>query len=226
MKANNTSIKIIAIAIYSLIAIAIRYFFAIYKPSFLSPITDGLVYVILTGIGPIIGAIFVIALFNRKMRYSSFGISKTKSLISALIPIILFFIYDLSTNNKSYSNTLIVITCLIYSYCEEFGWRGYLQSELINLSTLRRVSIITAIWFIWHLNFNIDQGNITFLLILFFASWGIGQIAISSKSIIACACFHSVVNIAYNVEMDLIKISLIIVSIISWFAIWYFKTKK
>jgi membrane protease YdiL (CAAX protease family) len=162
-------------------------------------------------------------LFKRKAEYSSFGLSVKKSLTSAFIPICLFLFYDLITQNNSFSNTFIIITCLIYSYCEEFGWRGYLQSELINLPTLRRVSIITIIWFIWHLNYNVDQSNAMFLLILFFGSWGIGQIAINTKSIIACACFHAVINIVYNIQMNLITTSLIIISIISWFGIWYLK---
>jgi membrane protease YdiL (CAAX protease family) len=220
---NNILIKIIAIGIYSLIAIGIRYFFTIYKPSFIALTPDSLIYIILTGIGPLLGALLVMILFKRKLEYSSFGLSVRKSLISAFIPICLFFFYDLITQNDSFSNTFIIITCLIYSYCEEFGWRGYLQSELINLPTLRRVSIITLIWFIWHLNYNVDQGNAMFLLILFFGSWGIGQIAINTKSIIVCACFHAVINIVYNIQMNLISISLIIISIISWFCVWYLK---
>ena len=223
---KKISSKIIAIIVYSLIAISIRYLIAIYKPSFLAPIADGLLYSILTGIGPLIAAIVVVVFFHRKMEYSNYGISKLKSIISALIPIISFLLYDIWVKNYSYSNTLIVITCLIYSYCEEYGWRGYLQSELLNMTTLRRITIITIIWFIWHLNFTISQSNAIFLLILFFASWGIGQITIRSKSIITCGCFHAIVNIVYNIQMDKIKILILTACVICWFLIWYNKWNK
>ncbi|MDR2622433.1 MAG: CPBP family intramembrane metalloprotease [Dysgonamonadaceae bacterium] len=123
--------------------------------------------------------------------------------------------------NYSYSNTLIIITCLVYSYFEEYGWRGYLQSELLGMTTLRRIDIITFIWFIWHLNFTISQSNAVFLLILFFASWGIGQIAIKSKSIITCGCFHAIINILYNMQMDKIKILIMTICVACWFLIWY-----
>lgn len=32
--------------------------------------------------------------------------------------------------------------------------------------------------------------NLSFLGILIISSWGLGQIAIATKSILACACFH------------------------------------
>ncbi|MBC5641845.1 CPBP family intramembrane metalloprotease [Parabacteroides sp. BX2] len=215
--------KIGVITLYFLIAIGLRYVFAIYRPPFLSSITDSLLYVILTGIGPLIGALFVIILFKRKIEYSSFGLSVKKTLLSVSIPICLFFLYDLFTKNATFSNTLIVITCLLYAYCEESGWRGYLQSELINLPTLRRVSIITIMWFIWHLNFNVCQSNALFLLILFLGSWGIGQIAINTRSIIVCGCFHAIINILSVIQIDIVKIFLIIVSVLCWFGIWYIK---
>lgn len=134
-----------------------------------------------------------------------------------------FTIFCKSKGNVTvdFENTLIVITCLIYSYFEEYGWRGYLQSELIELPILRRLTIITLIWFMWHLNFSINQSNAFFLIILFFGSWGIGQVAIKSKSIIACSCFHAVINIVSNMQMDLFKIIIVSICIISWFYIWY-----
>lgn len=224
MKTNKEILtKILSITVYALIATGMRYLFVIGKNSFFATVSNNLVYIILTGIGPLLGALSVMILFKRKIAYSGFGLSIKKSLLSVFIPICLFFFYDLITHNFSFSNTLIVITCLIYSFFEEFGWRGYLQSELIKLPTLKRISIITVIWFVWHLNFHVDQGNALFLLILFFGSWGIGQIAINTKSLLLCACFHAVINIINNIKMDLAAISLIIVAIISWFGIWYIK---
>jgi membrane protease YdiL (CAAX protease family) len=39
---------------------------------------------------------------------------------------------------------------LIISFGEEYGWRGYLQSELVHLGRIRGVGLLGIIWGIWH----------------------------------------------------------------------------
>jgi membrane protease YdiL (CAAX protease family) len=39
---------------------------------------------------------------------------------------------------------------LIITFGEEYGWRGYLQSELIHLGRIRGVGLLGIIWGIWH----------------------------------------------------------------------------
>jgi uncharacterized protein len=39
---------------------------------------------------------------------------------------------------------------LIISFGEEYGWRGYLQSELTRLGRIRGVFLVGVIWGIWH----------------------------------------------------------------------------
>ena len=39
---------------------------------------------------------------------------------------------------------------LIISFGEEYGWRGYLQTELIRLGRIRGVFFVGVIWGIWH----------------------------------------------------------------------------
>lgn len=39
---------------------------------------------------------------------------------------------------------------LVISFGEEFGWRGYLQGELIKLGKVRGVLLVGLIWGIWH----------------------------------------------------------------------------
>lgn len=222
-KYNHLTTKTVAILAYAIIAAVVRYLVIIYKPFATFPAVGHEVYSILTGVGPLVAAILVIAVFKRKMEYSTFGVSVKRSLLSAVIPVGLFFFYDLLAGNNSFSNTVVASTCLVYAYCEEFGWRGYLQSELIGLPTFKRVSIITVIWFLWHLDWRFDLNGVIFLAILFFGSWGIGQIAIKSKSIIACACFHAIMNFVQNMQMGIIPVVLIGISVISWFVIWYYK---
>jgi membrane protease YdiL (CAAX protease family) len=39
---------------------------------------------------------------------------------------------------------------LIITFGEEYGWRGYLQSELVHLGCIRGVGLLGIIWGIWH----------------------------------------------------------------------------
>lgn len=81
---------------------------------------------------------------------------------------------------------------------EEIGWRGYLQEELRELNSWQKYSFIGLVWYIWHLSFltNATIGeNLFFLAMMIFGSWGIGQVAESTKSIFASACFHLIIQI-------------------------------
>lgn len=39
---------------------------------------------------------------------------------------------------------------LLFAFGEEFGWRGYLQSELLRLGKVRAMLVIGVIWGLWH----------------------------------------------------------------------------
>ena len=212
--------KIVAVSVFYIIAVLLRYVFTEKVPEYFPTISDGLFFRILTGVGPFVGAIIALYLFGRKKKYSNFGTSVLKSVSCFLYPIIGFFLFDLFYDLTFFS-TKIVISCLVYAYFEEYGWRGYLQSELINMRKIYRILLIAMLWFVWHLNFELSVGNIVFFAILLLGSWGIGQIAIKSHSIIACACFHSVINIMQNIHLTMGVYVLLATSVAFWFFVWY-----
>jgi membrane protease YdiL (CAAX protease family) len=189
--------------------------------------------VLLEGSGVIIGALIIIPFLKkeRKTEISLFGTSKSKSLIMATIPIIILTIIGVKNDfgmDYHIYGLIAVIGTFLYCIMEEYGWRGYLQEELKILKPWKKYLIIGFIWYLWHLTFLTKASvgdNLFFLGMMILGSWGIGQVAESTKSIIASACFHMVIQIMmFNTLIkDGIdgteKIVILGVSIAIWFLI-------
>ena len=134
----------------------------------------------LGAIGLLIGGLISLKLLSkeRKLNYSLFGTSRKWSLIMLVIPIILLGIFGVHNENDSnihYYGIIGGIGTLIYCFCEEIGWRGYLQDELKPIKEWQRVLIIGFLWYLWHLSFISNQNfmdNIKFLSMMILASWG------------------------------------------------------
>ena len=158
---------------------------------------------ILEGSGVLLGALIAIFLLKkkRKIEITLFGTSKSKSMLMAIIPIIILTI--IGVNNKYGLNTHIyglfaIIGTLVYCIMEEYGWRGYLQEELKTIKPWKKYLAIGFLWYLWHLTFLTKAtvgDNLFFLAMMIFGSWGIGQVAELTKSIIASACFHLIIQI-------------------------------
>ncbi|MBD3341646.1 MAG: CPBP family intramembrane metalloprotease [Candidatus Lokiarchaeota archaeon] len=155
----------------------------------------------LGGLGPFFGALFVTRIFNVERTISFFGTSKAKSILMAIIPVVLFTIVGASTsevNNHFYGFHLGVML-VIYGLLEETGWRGYLQDELRGIHPVIKYVLIGFLWYAWHLTFigNILhlKSELSILFILILASWGIGQAAEYTQSIIVSGCLHIIGNI-------------------------------
>jgi membrane protease YdiL (CAAX protease family) len=189
--------------------------------------------ILLEGSGVIIGALIIIPFLKkqRKTEISLFGTSKTKSLLMASIPILVLVVNgvknDFEMNNHIYGLVASIGT-LLYCIMEEYGWRGYLQEELKELKPWKKYLIIGFIWYLWHLTFLTKASlgdNLFFLGMMILGSWGIGQVAESTKSILASACFHMIIQIMMLNALikDGIdgteKIIILGISIVIWFVI-------
>lgn len=138
---------------------------------------------------------------QRETSISFWGTSKIKSLLMALIPTVLLI--GIGVQNKYNINAhvfglIAAIGSFMYCIMEEYGWRGYLQEEFKFLKPLMRFILIGSIWYAWHLEFLKETtgiANLFFLGTLILGSWGIGKVAELTSSILACACFHLIVNI-------------------------------
>lgn len=198
-------------------------------PSWLFVLTS----VFLEGSGVVIAALIAISLLKkkRKTEITLFGTSKSKSLIMAFIPIIILTIIGVKNEFAIDSHLygfIAILGTLLYCIMEEYGWRGYLQEELKTLKPWHKYLLIGFIWYFWHLSFLTKASisdNLFFFAMMVFGSWGIGQIAESTKSILASACFHLIIQIMmFNAliknGIDGTEKSLIlVVSVVLWFII-------
>ncbi|WP_413513778.1 type II CAAX prenyl endopeptidase Rce1 family protein [Myroides odoratus] len=157
----------------------------------------------LEGSGILIGVLVVILLLYKRERIkiSLFGTSVKYSLLMLVVPLSLFLIIGVDNEydmDKHLYGLLSFTSTFLYCILEESGWRGYLQGEFKEMKSWRKFTLIGFMWYLWHLPFLTNSdffSNILFLGLLIFGSWGIGQVLIATKSIVACACFHLVVQI-------------------------------
>lgn len=165
---------------------------------------------------------------QRKITISFLGTSRSKSLLMASVPTVLLTVigvqnkYGIETHVYGF---IAALATFIYCVMEEYGWRGYLQSELQFLRPIIKFVLIGFIWYAWHLIFLMDTtvtDNLLFLGTLILGSWGIGKIAEITDSILACSCFHLIVNIfMYNSFFDnafteTSKLIILFVSVLFW----------
>lgn len=79
------------------------------------------------------------------------------------IPVILLAIFGVDNENNiniHLYGMLGGIGTLIYCFCEEIGWRGYLQDELKSVKEWKRILLIGFLWYLWHLSFITNQNFI------------------------------------------------------------------
>jgi len=165
---------------------------------------------------------------QRKVGVSFFGTSVFKSLLMASIPTILLIVIGVQNKygiNSHLFGLIAAFGSFIYCIMEEYGWRGYLQEEFQFLKPVLKFLLIGFIWYAWHLSFLTEAtivDNLFFLSTLIFGSWGIGKVAELTNSILACSCFHLLVNIFMynhffnNAFSGTSKLIILIVSILFW----------
>jgi uncharacterized protein len=162
-----------------------------------------LITVFLEGSGVFIGALISIYLLSkqRRIEISLHGTSVNKGLLMSIIPVLLLTIIGVKNKhglNPHLYGFIAVLGSWIYCILEESGWRGYLQEEFKNQKPLTRYLLIGFIWYFWHLTFlgnSTISENLFFLSMMILGSWGIGKIVELTKSIVASACFHLIIQI-------------------------------
>ncbi len=92
---------------------------------------------------------------------------------------------------------------LIISFGEEYGWRGYLQTELIRLGRIRGIFLLGVIWGIWHwpviwMGYNYpDQpvlGSIAMVAMCILLAYFLGYAVLKSNGVWTAAYLHALSN--------------------------------
>ncbi|MGQ3012398.1 MAG: CPBP family intramembrane glutamic endopeptidase [Flavobacteriales bacterium] len=195
---------------------------------------------LLEGSGVLIGALLALYLLRRQRRtqINFGGTFPGKALLMALVPLLLLSFtgirngYGLQPNLYGF---IAVSVSLLYCIMEEYGWRGYLQEELRSLKPLYRYPLIGLIWYLWHLSFLVETSlaeNLFFLGMLIFGSWGIGQVTESTRSVLAGACFHLIIQLLMfnslikdGIDTSL-KLTVLGISVAAWLIILNTGRKK
>ncbi len=199
---------LIRIFVFYLLAISISNIFRFHLLG-LEKLEDGLPDAVVTlfgflqSVGVFIGAILSLYWLRkeRKTQYSIFGTSAKWSIIIILIPLILLTVTGVENSegiNIHFYGLISALSTLIYCYFEEIGWRGYLHDELGNLKEWKRILITGFLWYLWHLSFLHEPGilnNLIFFGILTLGSWGLAKVVEHSKSVLAAAGFHMLINV-------------------------------
>ena len=216
MKTTYRTIHFRAIALFYVVALVLRLTTLMLGNTY-PTLGESYLFQLSTGLGPAIGAIVAMTVFKRKTEYTIAGKSVWKSIITIAVPCLVFGIIGGADIG------VLCFLAFVYGLLEEYGWRGFLQYELRELPMWQYVLIITAMWFLWHLD--LDQRNaLTFFLLLLFASWGIGKVCADTHSLLFCAAFHGIVNFSKHGGLlsDTTYLIAFICVIVFWITIWYF----
>ncbi|WP_437921851.1 CPBP family intramembrane glutamic endopeptidase [Sphingobacterium sp. LRF_L2] len=217
MKARN---KYFAIGLFYIIAVLCRYVGA--KTDFLKDIDNGYLHILLLGIGPTLGALITFVVFRIPTNLSLKGTYATiwiPLIVYTIFPALLIAtVYYVQEGNFP---LLLMFTVLLYGLLEEIGWRGFLQEQLAKLPIIYANLLIAILWFVWHLNFAWNTGNIIFFFIILAGTWGIGKVYKKTHSLLAVAGFHSLNNFFRN-GIHGTEITLIVILLTVWvgFMIW------
>lgn len=219
-------INVPAIILFYIIAVTFRYLAV--KTTLLDQVSNDYLKILLRGIGPTIGAVAAFTLFNVPSGLSLKGIYKNSLLPFAvywLLPAVL--IASVYYWQSGRFPMVLMFTVLVYGLLEETGWRGFLQQQLKPLPKIYSISLITILWFSWHLNFDISTNNLIFFGIIFLGTWGIGKVYDKTASLLAVAGVHSLNNFFRNGlhETELILIG-VLLAVWIVFIIWYDKKKR
>jgi membrane protease YdiL (CAAX protease family) len=135
---------------------------------------------------------------------------------------------------------------MVVAYGEEYGWRGYLQSELLRVGTVRGLVLVGIIWGLWHapiiaMGYNYPGYPILGILLMtiytIFLAFVLGYAVLKSGSVWLAAYLHALNNgaaaflvvLVYQPDNPILSFGLGIYSVVVWvpliLALWVLDRK-
>ncbi len=102
---------------------------------------------------------------------------------------------------------LTPLLAILVFFGEEYGWRGYLQSELVKLGRVRGILLVGVIWGVWHwpiilMGANYPGHPLLGLLLMTLYSTGnavvLGYAVLRSGSVLLAAFLHGLIDQVIN----------------------------
>lgn len=182
---------------------------------------------LLFGLGPLLGGLILIYIFKRPNGLTILNEGTIQTSIALIIPIVLFSVLGWFYGISSFFTLKIILVAIVYAVFEEYGWRGYLQSELIGINRVLKYFIISVLWFFWHLEF---EYTVLAYVIILCGSVGMGYVADKSKSLVYVSLFHALLNILLTPELNFIpfyqKLISVVISVVSIIVLMKFYANK
>jgi uncharacterized protein len=212
---QKAGINIVAIVIFYVIAIAVRY--ATNKTTLLTHISPTSLKIMIQGVGPAVAAVLVWRAFRIKPTQTLWGNYQNKITTLLLFWGLPFAAVGIITWLYKGTFSTVTLWILIYGLLEEIGWRGFLHPALSSLPKFVNIFGVAVLWFIWHLDFGLSTANLSFFGILLLSSWGLYAVANKTHSLIALSAFHAIYDIYAAADN---KSTVLTISLVAIFLIW------
>jgi membrane protease YdiL (CAAX protease family) len=106
---------------------------------------------------------------------------------------------------STFLNAVIIgpLLGLIIAFGEEYGWRGYLQGELVHLGRIRGIGLLGVIWGIWHwpviwMGYNYPGqpilGSLLMVIFTVLLAYFLAYAVFKSKGVWTAAYLHGLLN--------------------------------
>lgn len=207
------------------------YVFLVYLLTLAFNLSGNPFLLVISQITPLMATLLVIMFYpNRKQTFYKLGLGKIGGLcwylisLFAGVPVLISFLIawamgyvDLPSLNhfpghgdrllwmiKHFFQISYLLTPILFAWGEEIGWRGYLQSQLLEEVNDKKAFVYTGlIWAVFHYPFYLngynESGNVWINIILFTLtliplSIVMGWIRLKSKSLWPVVLFHAMIN--------------------------------
>ncbi|MBO0930318.1 CPBP family glutamic-type intramembrane protease [Fibrella aquatilis] len=168
------------------------------------------------GLGPIGAALICRHFFpSVALTVSVLGTSPGRTLLFVGLPFWLGCLFGVANKrgiDPHLFGGLVMLSGVLYGIVEEAGWRGFLHNALRPLPTSWRVGITAPLWLGWHFTIMTDLKGVfehgvfgsapvwAIVLVFILGSWGLGNAAERTRSVLVAACLHDVMIIKLTAQ--------------------------